>query len=126
MSNTPGSCVRAPEYVHDLSVSVTLGASSPPPPQPAARTTVPSKIATKQIRSDILARNLPHERGPVNTLRGGYLSALVSSSRAHSTAFFERKREADPGILDDCPDELAELRGMLLREHEWRRREGLA
>jgi len=26
----------------------------------------------------------------------------------------------------DCPDELAELRGVLLREHEWRVREGLA
>jgi hypothetical protein len=27
--------------------------------------------------------------------------------------------------LEDCPDELAELRGVLLREHEWRAREGL-
>src|SRR3954449_9268978 len=32
MSKTPRSCVRAPEYVHDLSVSVTVGARSPPPP----------------------------------------------------------------------------------------------
>lgn len=27
--------------------------------------------------------------------------------------------------LEDCPDGLAELRGVLLREHEWRVREGL-
>jgi hypothetical protein len=27
--------------------------------------------------------------------------------------------------LDDCPDGLAELRGVLVREHEWRVREGL-
>jgi hypothetical protein len=28
-------------------------------------------------------------------------------------------------VLDDCPDGLAELRGVLLREHAWRQREGL-
>ena len=28
-------------------------------------------------------------------------------------------------VLDDPPDELAELRGVLVREVEWRRREGL-
>ena len=27
--------------------------------------------------------------------------------------------------LDDPPDELAELRGVLLNEHQWRQREGL-
>jgi hypothetical protein len=27
--------------------------------------------------------------------------------------------------LEDCPDGLAELRGVLLREQEWRVREGL-
>jgi hypothetical protein len=27
--------------------------------------------------------------------------------------------------LEDCPDGLAELRGVLVREHEWRCREGL-
>jgi hypothetical protein len=26
--------------------------------------------------------------------------------------------------LEECPEELAELRAVLLREHEWRRREG--
>src|SRR3954447_21291590 len=47
ISNTPGSCVRAPEYVHDLSVSVTLGAPSPPPPQLEARMSTASNIAPR-------------------------------------------------------------------------------
>jgi hypothetical protein len=34
-------------------------------------------------------------------------------------------REAVVRVLEDCPDELAELRGVLLREHEWRRHEEL-
>ena len=34
-------------------------------------------------------------------------------------------REAMLRPLDDPPDGLAELRGVLLREHEWRVREGL-
>jgi hypothetical protein len=34
-------------------------------------------------------------------------------------------RERILRALEDCPDELAELRGVLLREHEWRLREGL-
>ena len=34
-------------------------------------------------------------------------------------------REAILRALDDPPDELAGLRGVLLREHEWRLREGL-
>lgn len=34
-------------------------------------------------------------------------------------------REAIFRALDDPPDRLAELRGVLLQEHEWRRREGL-
>jgi hypothetical protein len=34
-------------------------------------------------------------------------------------------REAIIRTLDDAPDSLAELRGVLLREHEWRLREGL-
>jgi hypothetical protein len=28
-------------------------------------------------------------------------------------------------VLEDAPEGLAELRGVLLREHEWRIREGL-
>jgi uncharacterized protein (DUF1778 family) len=34
-------------------------------------------------------------------------------------------REAIVRVLDDPPDELAELRGVLLRKHEWRVHEGL-
>ena len=34
-------------------------------------------------------------------------------------------REAILRVLDDPPDGLVELRGVLLREHEWRVREGL-
>jgi hypothetical protein len=35
------------------------------------------------------------------------------------------EREAILRVLEDGPDELAELRGALLGEHEWRVREGL-
>jgi len=35
------------------------------------------------------------------------------------------EREAILRGLEDCPDGLAELRGVLVREHEWRVREGL-
>jgi hypothetical protein len=34
-------------------------------------------------------------------------------------------RERILRALEECPDELADLRGVLLREHEWRVREGL-
>ena len=34
-------------------------------------------------------------------------------------------REAILRALEDCPDGLAELSGVLVREHEWRVREGL-
>jgi hypothetical protein len=34
-------------------------------------------------------------------------------------------REAIVRALEDCPDGLAELRSVLIREHEWRVREGL-
>jgi hypothetical protein len=34
-------------------------------------------------------------------------------------------REAIMRALEDCPDELAELRGVLLREHAWRMEHGL-
>lgn len=36
------------------------------------------------------------------------------------------EREQILSVLDDPPAGLAELRGVLLGEHEWRRREGLA
>jgi hypothetical protein len=35
------------------------------------------------------------------------------------------EREAILRVLEDRPEEFSELRGVLLREHEWRRREGL-
>ena len=35
-------------------------------------------------------------------------------------------REAILRVLEDCPDELLELRATLLQEHVWRKREGLA
>ena len=34
-------------------------------------------------------------------------------------------REAIPRVLEDCTDELAELRRALLREHAWRMEHGL-
>jgi hypothetical protein len=34
-------------------------------------------------------------------------------------------RDAILGARDDCPDELIELRTVLMNEYEWRRREGL-
>jgi hypothetical protein len=37
-----------------------------------------------------------------------------------------QEREQILRALEDCPDGLAELRGVLVREHEWRVREGLA
>jgi hypothetical protein len=37
----------------------------------------------------------------------------------------ERSRAEDEGTLEDCPNELAELRGVLLREHAWRMEHGL-
>ncbi len=35
------------------------------------------------------------------------------------------ERESTLRALEDCPPEFAELRGVLLKEHEWRVREGL-
>jgi hypothetical protein len=35
------------------------------------------------------------------------------------------EREQILRALEDCPNGLAELRGVLVREHEWRVREGL-
>ncbi len=34
-------------------------------------------------------------------------------------------REAILRVLEECPDELLELRATLLKEHVWRKREGL-
>jgi hypothetical protein len=35
------------------------------------------------------------------------------------------EREAILRVLEDCPEELLELRATLLQEHVWRQREGL-
>ena len=37
----------------------------------------------------------------------------------------DRGARATPPRLEACPDGLAELRGVLVREHEWRVRDGL-
>ena len=69
-----------------------------------------------------LARLL-HEAGFDD--RGTLVVALESEQAI--VALTIREREAILRTLDDPPtDELAELRGVLLREHEWRVREGLA
>ena len=64
------------------------------------------------------------------------MTAVIPSSRRHRR-FRELRppfrgsgadipdREAILRVLDDCPEELAELRATLLQEHVWRKREGL-
>jgi len=49
-----------------------------------------------------------------------------TSKRPPDVALTIADRVAILTVLDDPPDGLAELRGALLSEHEWRRREGLA
>jgi hypothetical protein len=55
----------------------------------------------------------------------GYLMFALEAGLA-VVALSIQDRERILGALEDCPDGLAELRGVLLREHEWRVREGLA
>jgi hypothetical protein len=50
---------------------------------------------------------------------------LAYDSERRAVALTVPDREAIMRTLEDAPDELAELRGVLLREHEWRQREGL-
>jgi hypothetical protein len=50
-------------------------------------------------------------------------TALVNETRILGLDILER--EAVLGALDDPPPGLKELRGVLLREHAWRQREGL-
>jgi hypothetical protein len=54
----------------------------------------------------------------------GQLEGALDAGRA-VVALTIADRERILRALEDCPDEPAELRGVLLREHEWRRREGL-
>ena len=44
---------------------------------------------------------------------------------ARIVALDENDRHAVLRVLEDCPDELLELRATLLQEAEWRQREGL-
>jgi hypothetical protein len=53
----------------------------------------------------------------------GQLEGALDAGRA-VVALTVQDRERILRALEDCPDELAELRGVL-REHEWRLREGL-
>jgi hypothetical protein len=57
-------------------------------------------------------------KGPNNS------NALLTAAPPYSLSTF---RSAKPSlrVLEDCPDELFELRATLLQEHVWRRREGL-
>lgn len=61
-------------------------------------------------------------------------AASTNPRRAHSAgleagrariALTVEERELILRGLEDCPDGLAELRGVLVREHEWRVRERL-
>src|SRR6476620_11343780 len=98
MSNTPGSCVRAPEYVHDLSVSVTLGAPSPPPPQLAARMSTVSKIAPRP-RSDIPC-GTSHTSSDLVNSSGAECSVSV---RAAPVGSCQRGHRRDGGRLGQRP-----------------------
>jgi hypothetical protein len=44
----------------------------------------------------------------------------------YAVAVTPEERDAILSVLEDPPDGLAELRGKLLRDFEWRQREGLA
>ena len=50
---------------------------------------------------------------------------LASDSERRVVALTVPDREAILRTLEDAPDELAELRGVLLREHAWRMEHGL-
>jgi hypothetical protein len=54
----------------------------------------------------------------------GTLEAAVDAGRA-TFALTVEDRERILRTLEDCPDGLAELRGVLLRERSWRMGEGL-
>ena len=52
-------------------------------------------------------------------------SNAPSTGEARIVALDIPDRDAILRVLEDCPEELAELRAMLLQEHVWRRREWL-
>jgi hypothetical protein len=55
----------------------------------------------------------------------GYLLFALDAGTS-VVALADEHRERILRGLGDCPDGLAQSRGVLLREHEWRVREGLA
>lgn len=62
---------------------------------------------------------------------GGFIDTAELLEHAHDSerrvvALSIPARVAILRVLDDLPDGLSELRGVLLQEHEWRVREGLA
>jgi hypothetical protein len=53
----------------------------------------------------------------------GYLEAALDAGQA-TLALTIKDRDRILRALEDCSDGLAELRGILVREHSWRMREG--
>ena len=49
----------------------------------------------------------------------------LAADRGPRRSAHPNRREAILRVLEDCPEELAELRATLLQEHLWRVREGL-
>jgi hypothetical protein len=77
----------------------------------------PIPIAAELVRE--LADQV--EEPAASTLRAG----LDAGGRTTLALTIEEREQILRG-LEDCPDGRAELRGVLVREHEWRVREGLA
>jgi hypothetical protein len=72
-----------------------------------------------------VSRNLVRQLADViDEPTAGTFEACLDAGRAVISLSIEG-RERILRVLEDCPDGLAELRGVLLCEHEWRRREGL-
>jgi hypothetical protein len=65
--------------------------------------------------------------GPLPGCDGDTVVCLVVSHVLclYAVAVTPEERGAILSVLEDPPDGLAELRGVLLREREWRAREGL-
>jgi hypothetical protein len=70
-------------------------------------------------------RSRPRARRRVDEPTPTALEQALDAERA-VVALAIDDRERILRALDECPDGLAELRGVLLEEHTWRRREGLA
>ena len=77
--------------------------------------TEPPALQRATERADPMAPVLSPRLRPYDDRRRRCGSGLVK----------KRPREAILRMLEDCPEELAELRATLLQEHVWRKREGL-